>query len=393
MPDLAPGLEKKICHRIVALKASGIRVFNKRVSNIPGIIKLTLGEPDMNTPEHVKQAAINSIKNNDSHYSVDCGKIELREAISNYLKDTIGIKYDPKTEVVATVGATEAINAVTFAIASHDEKIIVPTPVFSLYWPVANLADTPYRLVNVAPDNFILTPQRLEAAIKKEKGKVRAVILNYPTNPTGVEYSKEQLAALAEVAKKYNLFVITDEIYSTLVYGVKHYSIASMIPERTLYISGLSKSHAMTGYRLGYVCGPARIIKQINKVHDLLVTCPVESSQAAAIEALNNGRADPEVYRKVYQKRRDFVVDKLNQMGMKTVKPQGAFYVFAKIPAKFGQDDMKFAVTLARKAKVCVTPGSAFGPGGEGYVRLSYASSDKNLRVAMERIKKFLKED
>lgn len=393
MPDLAPGLNKKISPRIVALKASGIRVFNKRVSGIPGIIKLTLGEPDMNTPEHVKQAAINSIKNNDSHYSVDCGKIELREAISNYLKDTIGIKYDPKTEVVATVGATEAINAVIFTIANHDEKIIVPTPVFSLYWPVANLANTPYRLVNVAPDNFILTPQRLETAIKAEKGKVRAVILNYPTNPTGVEYSKEQLAGLAEVAKKYNLFVITDEIYSTLVYGVKHYSIASMIPERTLYISGLSKSHAMTGYRLGYVCGPAEIIKQINKVHDLLVTCPVESSQAAAMEALNNGRDDPEAYRKVYQKRRDFVVAKMNQMGMKTVKPQGAFYVFAKIPAKFGQDDMKFAVTLARKAKVGVTPGSAFGPGGEGYVRLSYASSDENLRVAMERIKKFLKED
>ncbi len=393
MPELAPELENKVSKKVAALKASGIRIFDNQVSSIPGIIKLTLGEPDMNTPEHVKKAAMKSIADNDSHYSKQTGKPELRKAISNYLRDTIHVDYNPENEVVVTVGATEAINAVLFAISSPGDKVIIPTPVFSLYWPVASLADSQYTLVNTAPDHFILTPEKLEETIKKEKGKVRAVILNYPTNPTGVEYTKENLEGLAKVIRKYNLFVMTDEIYSTLVYGVKHYSIATMIPERTFYVSGLSKSHAMTGYRLGYVAGPAEIMKQVAKVHGLLVTCPTESSQAAAIEALNNGRDDPAVYRKVYKRRRDFVVAKLNQMGMKANTPQGAFYVWAKIPAKYGQDDKDFAVSLAKKGKVGITPGSAFGPGGEGYVRLSYASSDENLQEAMRRIDKFLKED
>ena len=376
MPELANdlGLSKKI----VNVKASGIRIFDNKVSTIPGIIKLTLGEPDMNTPEHVKQVAIKSIADNDSHYAPQKGKLELRKAISKYLKKATGIDYDPETEIVVTVGATEAINATLYAITNPGDKIAIPTPVFSLYWPVATLADADYILMNTAKDGFKLTPQKLKETIKE--------------NPT-IKYSEDEIRALAKVIEENHLYVITDEIYSTLTYGVKHFSIASLIPERAIYISGLSKSHAMTGYRLGYVAGPAKIMAEIGKVHGLMVTTTTDSSQAAAIEALEHGLDDPEQYRVVYQKRRDYVLKKLAEMGMQAVKPDGAFYIFAKIPAKYGQDDMQFALDLAFKEKVGITPGSAFGPGGEGYVRLSYASSDENLHEAMKRMKKFLQED
>lgn len=389
MPELANDLG--FSQKVQNVRASGIRNFDNKVSTIPGIIKLTLGEPDMNTPEHVKEAAIKSIQNNDSHYAPQKGKLELRKAISNYLNKNIGVKYDPETEVVVTVGATEAINAALFAITNPGDKVAIPTPVFSLYWPVATLADASYVLINTTEDNFKLTPQKLTETIK-ENPTIKAVILNYPTNPTGVEYTEDEIKALAKVIAENHLYVITDEIYSALTYGVKHHSIASLIPDRAIYISGLSKSHAMTGYRLGYITGPAKIMEQIGKVHGLMVTTTTDSSQAAAIEALENGLNDQEEYRKVYQKRRDFVLEKLSEMGMQAVKPEGAFYIFAKIPAQYGEDDMQFALDLAFKAKVGVTPGSAFGPGGEGYVRLSYASSDDNLREAMKRMNDFLQE-
>lgn len=388
MPELANDLA--LSKKIQSVKASGIRIFDNKVSTIPGIIKLTLGEPDMNTPEHVKTAAIESIRNNDSHYAPQKGKLELRQAISNYLKKASGVVYDPETEIVVTVGATEAINATLFSITNRGDKVAIPTPVFSLYWPVATLADADYVLMNTSEDNFKLTPERLESTLKEESN-IKAVILNYPVNPTGVEYTESEIRVLAEVIKAHNLYVITDEIYSTLTYGVKHFSIASVIPERAIYISGLSKSHAMTGYRLGYVAGPAKIMEQIGKVHGLMVTTTTDSSQAAATEALEHGLDDPEKYRKIYQRRRDFVLDELAKMGMQAVKPQGAFYIFAKIPAKYGKNDMQFALDLAFEAKVGITPGSAFGPGGEGYVRMSYASSDENLHEAMERMKNFLR--
>lgn len=318
--------------------------------------------------------------------------MELRQAISNFLKKKTGNDYDPESEIVVTIGATEAINAALFALTNPEDKILIPTPVFSLYWPVAYLADASYKLVSTADSGFKLTAEKLRQEVEQDPS-IKAVILNYPTNPTGVEYTKVEIQAIAKVVREKHLYMITDEIYSSLTYGVEHYSIASEIPERTLYISGLSKSHAMTGYRLGYIAGPEEIMEQIGKVHGLLVTTANDSAQAAAIEALNNGEQDPEEFRKIYQKRRDFVVDKLDQMQMETVKPQGAFYVFAKIPEKYGKDDMQFALDLAFKAKVGVTPGSAFGPGGEGYVRLSYASSDEDLQTAMARIQEFLEEE
>ncbi|MCC4369385.1 amino acid aminotransferase [Limosilactobacillus reuteri] len=390
MPELSADLYGTVSHKLDALQPSGIREFNKEVSKIPGIIKLTLGEPDMATPEHVKQAAIRSIEEDDSHYAPQMGKPELLEAISDYIQNTRDVHYDPQTEIIATVGATEALDATLFAILNTGDKVVVPTPIFSLYFPLIKMTGATVVQVDTSADNFVLTPEKLEEVLEEEGKGVKAVILNYPSNPTGREYPQEVLAGLAEVIKKHHLYAIADEIYSELVYGVEHYSIATMIPERTIFISGLSKSHAMTGYRLGYVAAPAKIMANISKMHAFLVTTVTNNVQVAAAEALTNGLDDPLEFRKIYQHRRDLLVAGLKKLGFEMLTPEGAFYLFAKIPAQFGTDDVAFAKQLAKEAKVGVTPGSAFGKGGDGYVRLSYASSDENLTEAIKRISEFL---
>lgn len=390
MPELSADLYGTVSHKLDALQPSGIREFNKEVSKIPGIIKLTLGEPDMATPEHVKQAAIRSIEEDDSHYAPQMGKPELLEAISDYIQNTRDVHYNPQTEIIATVGATEALDATLFAILNTGDKVVVPTPIFSLYFPLIEMTGATVVQVDTSADNFVLTPEKLEEVLEEEGKGVKAVILNYPSNPTGREYPQEVLAGLAEVIKKHHLYAIADEIYSELVYGVEHYSIATMIPERTIFISGLSKSHAMTGYRLGYVAAPAKIMANISKMHAFLVTTVTNNVQVAAAEALTNGLNDPLEFRKIYQHRRDLLVAGLKKLGFEMLTPEGAFYLFAKIPAQFGTDDVAFAKQLAKEAKVGVTPGSAFGKGGDGYVRLSYASSDENLTEAIKRISEFL---
>lgn len=390
MPELSADLYGTVSHKLDALQPSGIREFNKEVSKIPGIIKLTLGEPDMATPEHVKQAAIRSIEEDDSHYAPQMGKPELLEAISDYIQNTRDVHYDPQTEIIATVGATEALDATLFAILNTGDKVVVPTPIFSLYFPLIEMTGATVVQVDTSADNFVLTPEKLEEVLEEEGKGVKAVILNYPSNPTGREYPQEVLAGLAEVIKKHHLYAIADEIYSELVYGVEHYSIATMIPERTIFISGLSKSHAMTGYRLGYVAAPAKIMANISKMHAFLVTTVTNNVQVAAAEALTNGLDDPLEFRKIYQHRRDLLVAGLKELGFEMLTPEGAFYLFAKIPTQFGTDDVAFAKQLAKEAKVGVTPGSTFGKGGDGYVRLSYASSDENLTEAIKRIGEFL---
>lgn len=390
MPELSADLYGTVSHKLDALQPSGIREFNKEVSKIPGIIKLTLGEPDMATPEHVKQAAIRSIEEDDSHYAPQMGKPELLEAISDYIQNTRDVHYDPQTEIIVTVGATEALDATLFAILNTGDKVVVPTPIFSLYFPLIEMTGATVVQVDTSADNFVLTPEKLEEVLEEEGKGVKAVILNYPSNPTGREYPQEVLAGLAEVIKKHHLYAIADEIYSELVYGVEHYSIATMIPERTIFISGLSKSHAMTGYRLGYVAAPAKIMANISKMHAFLVTTVTNNVQVAAAEALTNGLDDPLEFRKIYQHRRDLLVAGLKELGFEMLTPEGAFYLFAKIPTQFGTDDVAFAKQLAKEAKVGVTPGSAFGKGGDGYVRLSYASSDENLTEAIKRIGEFL---
>lgn len=391
MPKLASELSGQVNERLNQVGPSGIREFDRRVSAVPDIIKLTLGEPDLNTPEHVKQAGIKSIQENDTHYSAQKGTIELRRAISGYLKKSQNLDYDPETEIIATVGATEAITATFLAMLNPGDKVIIPTPAFALYFPLVTIAGAELIMVDTSKDGFILTPEKLESVLKKEGSAVKAILLNYPGNPTGVEYPRETIEALADVIREHHMYVIADEIYCELTYGVDHFSIAKILPERTVLINGLSKSHAMTGWRMGYIAAPAEFTANATKMHAFMVTSPSNPAQAAATEALTNGLDDPIAMRKIYQKRRDFVEAAVKDMGLDMATPSGAFYAFVKIPDTFGTDDVRFAETLAKEAKVGGVPGSAFGAGGEGYIRFSYAASDEKLHEAMKRLKNYIK--
>lgn len=390
MPKLDAELKTTINDRLAAVPPAQIRAFDEEISAIPGLVKLTLGEPDFAVPAHVKEAAINSIQNDDSHYSASKGKIELRQAISKYLEQSRHIHYDPATEIVVTIGATEAVTATTFAMLNSGDKVIIPTPAFSLYFPSVSLTGAEPVKVNTADDGFLLSADRLEEVLTKEGSAVKAVLLNYPNNPTGRSYTEDELRALARVIKKHHIYAIVDEIYSSLMYDHPFYSLATLLPEQTILISGLSKSHAMTGYRLGYVAAPAEFIAAMSKMHSFMVTAPNDTAQAAAIEALENGEDDPQEFKQVYRQRRDKLATAMREMGFEIALPDGAFYIFAKIPAEFGDDDMAFARKLAHEAKVGVIPGNAFGPGGEGHIRLSYAAADTVIDIAIERLQNFM---
>ncbi|QLL68078.1 aminotransferase class I/II-fold pyridoxal phosphate-dependent enzyme [Lactobacillus johnsonii] len=391
MPKLANDLSLTKNTRLNSLGPSKIRAFDEKASQIPGIIKLTIGEPDLNTPDHVKDAAIADIKANDSHYAPQAGKPELLEAISNYLDRSLDVKYDPKTEICVTVGATGALNDVFMSILNPGDKILVPTPVWALYFQLIKLTGAIPVQIDTSKDDFILTPEHLETVLENEGKGAKAIILTDPSNPTGRVYPAATLKALSEIITKYHLFSVTDEIYGELVYDNNvHHSLSQYIPERNILISGLSKAYAMTGWRLGYIAAPADIMKTIQKVNAFLVTSVTDNVQAAAIEALNNGQADPLEARKIYEDRLEFMKTGLEKLGFEMSTPQGAFYIFAKIPDTFGTDDEAFANELATKAKVGVTPGRYFGKGGQGYVRMSYASSTEQLQEALKRIAKFV---
>jgi aminotransferase len=393
MPQLAQDLQGIVNHKLDALLPSDIRLFDKYVSQYEGVIKLTLGEPDLNTPEHIKQAAIRDIENNDSHYGPQSGKPKLLQAISKYVKGLTGVDYDPASEITVTVGATEALNCSLSALLNDGDKVIVPTPVWSMYMQLVCLTGATPVEVDTSDTGFILTPEKLEEVIEREGKGVKAVMLNDPTNPTGITYPKEVIEGLAEVIKKHHMYAISDEIYAELIYGeAKHYSLTSFAPERTIYVSGLSKSHAMTGWRLGFICGPAEIMKNICKMNNFLITSLTNNVQAAGVEALTNGLDDPKEFKAIYERRLTFMEEGLRELGFDMARPQGAFYIFAKIPAKFKGDDVAFAKALAKEALVGVTPGSFFGNGGKGYIRMSYASSDEDLHEALKRIGKFVSE-
>ncbi|MFV4930010.1 aminotransferase class I/II-fold pyridoxal phosphate-dependent enzyme [Lactobacillus delbrueckii] len=391
MPKLAQDLLPIINHKLDAVVPSDIRRFDKYVSQFDDVVKLTLGEPDLNTPEHIKQAAIRDIENNDSHYGPQSGKPELLQAIGKYVKGVTGVDYDPASEITVTVGATEALNCSLSALLNDGDKVIVPTPVWSMYMQLVCLTGATPVEVDTSDTGFILTPEKLEEVIEREGKGVKAVMLNDPTNPTGITYPKEVIEGLAEVIKKHHMYAISDEIYSELIYGdAKHYSLATYIPDRTIFISGLSKSHAMTGWRLGYICGPAEIMASVRKMNDFMITVVTNNVQAAAIEALTNGLDDPKEFRDIYQRRVNFMEKGLKKLGFDMALPRGAFYIFAKIPEKYQGDDVGFAKALAKDARVGVIPGSYFGAGGAGYVRMSYASSDEVLKEALKRITKFV---
>ncbi|PAK98943.1 amino acid aminotransferase [Lactobacillus kefiranofaciens] len=392
MPNLSSDLTPIINKRLNNLSASKIRAFDQKVSSIPGIIKLTIGEPDLNTPDHIKNAAIRDIQANDSHYAPQAGKPELLDAISNYLERKIGIHYDPTSEICATVGATGALNDVFMALLNPGDKILVPTPVWALYFQLIKLTGAIPIQIDTKKDNFILTPQHLRHVLDGRDKGAKAIILTNPSNPTGRVYPAEILKELAEVIKEYQIYSVTDEIYAELVYDtVKHHSLSEYIPDRNILISGVSKAYAMTGWRLGYIAGPKEIMQSICKINAFLVTAVTDNVQMAAVEALNNGHDDPKEAKKIYELRLQFMKTGLEKVGFEMATPQGAFYIFAKIPEQYGTDDEQFAFELAQKAQVGVTPGRYFGKGGEGYVRLSYASSNEQMQEALKRIINFVK--
>lgn len=391
MPEMKASLSSQFNTDLSRVQPTPIRVFDNNASKIPGIVKLTLGEPDFNVPDVGKQAEIKSINDNDSHYSAGSGTPELRQAIAHFLQNRYGLTYDANTEITVTIGATEAIYASLFAIINQGDQVLIPTPTFPLYEAIVNLLGGEAINIDTSDNGFVLSPEALQKALA-EHDHVKAIVLNYPSNPTGVTYSADQLKAIADVLADTNLVVIADEIYSELIYGGHHTSIAKFIPGQTIVLNGASKSGAMTGYRIGFMAAPAELMKRVGMVHSIMITSPSDPAMAAAVPIFDSeaGHQATLEMKKAYEERRDFLVDALQKIGFGVATPHGAFYVFAKIPADQGTDDVAFATKLAQEGKVAVIPGSYFGDGGEGYLRLSYATSMDNLKLAVERIKAML---
>lgn len=375
------------------IEVSLIRQFDQSISDVPGIMKLTLGEPDFTTPDHVKEAAKAAIDANQSHYTGMAGLPALRQAAADFVKTKYNLSYNPDNEILVTIGATEALSATLTAILEPGDTVLLPAPAYPGYEPIANLVGAEIVEIDTTANDFVLTPEMLEKAILEQGDKLKAVLLNYPTNPTGVTYSRKQIKELADVLKKYDVFAISDEVYAELTYSNEpHVSIAEYLPEQTILINGLSKSHAMTGWRIGLIFAPAVFTAQLIKSHQYLVTAAATMAQFAAIEALSVGKDDALLMKAEYLKRRDYIMDKMSALGFKIIKPDGAFYIFAKIPAGYEQDSFKFCQSFAREKAVAFIPGVAFGQYGEGYVRLSYAASMETITTAMDRLKEFMEE-
>lgn len=375
------------------IEVSLIRQFDQSISDVSGIMKLTLGEPDFTTPDHVKEAAKAAIDANQSHYTGMAGLPALRQAAADFLKSKYHLFYNPDNEILVTIGATEALSATLTAILEPGDTVLLPAPAYPGYEPIVNLVGAEIVEIDTTANDFVLTPEMLEKAILEQGDKLKAVLINYPTNPTGVTYSREQIKALADVLKKYDVFVVSDEVYSELTYSDEpHVSIAEYLPEQTILINGLSKSHAMTGWRIGMIFAPANFTAQLIKSHQYLVTAAATMAQFAAIEALSVGKDDALPMKTEYMKRRDYIIDKMSALGFKIIKPDGAFYIFAKIPAGYEQDSFKFCQDFAREKAVAFIPGVAFGKYGEGYLRLSYAASMETITTAMDRLKEFMEE-
>ena len=386
-------LTKRFNKQLDKIQVSLIRQFDQAISEIPGVLRLTLGEPDFTTPDHVKEAAKRAIDQNQSYYTGMSGLLTLRQAASDFVKEKYQLDYAPENEILVTIGATEALSATLTAILEEGDKVLLPAPAYPGYEPIVNLVGAEVVEIDTTENGFVLTPEMLEKAILEQGDKLKAVILNYPANPTGITYSREQLEALADVLRKYEIFVVCDEIYSELTYtGEAHVSLGTMLRDQAIIINGLSKSHAMTGWRLGFIFAPATFTAQLIKSHQYLVTAANTMAQHAAVEALTAGKSDAEPMKKEYIQRRDYIIEKMTVLGFEIIKPDGAFYIFAKIPASYNQDSFAFLKDFAQKKAVAFIPGAAFGRYGEGYVRLSYAASMETIREAMKRLEEYMRE-
>ena len=371
------------------IKPSGIRKFFDIVSEMKDAISLGVGEPDFDTPWHIRDEGIYSLERGKTFYTSNSGLKELREEICRYLDRKQNIKYNPDTEVIVTVGGSEAIDIGLRAMLNPQDEVIIPQPSYVSYEPCTLLAGAKPVIINLkAENNFKLTAEELQNAISP---KTKILILPYPNNPTGAIMEKSDLEKIAKIIIDNDIYIISDEIYSELTYGKNHVSIASIegMKERTILINGFSKAYAMTGWRLGYACGPSEIIKQMTKIHQFAIMCAPTTSQYAAIEALKNGDEDVTEMREAYNERRRFLINAFREMGLPCFEPFGAFYVFPCIK-EFSMTSEEFATKFLKEEKVAAVPGNAFGGSGEGFLRISYAYSIDNLKIAMERLKRFI---
>ena len=382
-------MTKPLSKMVETIKPSGIRKFFDIVSEMKDAISLGVGEPDFDTPWHIRDEGIYALSKGKTFYTSNAGLKELREEICNYLKRKQNIQYNPLKEVIVTVGGSEAIDIGLRAIVNAGDEVIIPQPAYVSYEPCTILAGAKPVIINLKAENeFRLTAEELENAITD---KTKVLILPFPNNPTGAIMERKDLEKIAEVIRKHDIYVMSDEIYSELTYKGEHVSIASIegMQERTILINGFSKAYAMTGWRLGYACGPEAIIKQMTKIHQFAIMCAPTTSQYAAVEALKNGEADVKMMRQAYNQRRRFLLNAFKEMNLECFEPFGAFYVFPCIK-EFGMTSEEFATRFLEEEKVAAVPGNAFGESGEGYLRISYAYSLDNLKIAMERFKRFV---
>lgn len=375
--------------KVKQIKPSGIRKFFDIVSEMDDAISLGVGEPDFDTPWHIREEGIYSLEKGRTFYTSNAGLSELKIEISKYLDRRFDLKYDPSDEIMITVGGSEAIDGALRAMLDAGDEVILPQPSYVSYEPCIVLADGVPVIVELKEENdFKLTREQLEKAVTD---KTKILIMPFPNNPTGAIMTKEELQPIVDFVIEHDLFVISDEIYSELTYSGNHVSIGAFpgMKERTIVINGFSKSYAMTGWRLGYACGPQVIIKQILKIHQFAIMCAPTTSQYAAIEALRHGDDDVEKMRDEYDRRRRFLLNAFEEMGIECFEPYGAFYMFPSIK-KFGMSSDEFATRLLKEEKIAVVPGTAFGDCGEGFLRISYAYSIDDLKAALERIGRFI---
>ena len=376
---------------IVNIKPSGIRKFFDIAAEMDDVISLGVGEPDFDTPWHVRDEGIYSLEKGRTSYTSNAGLKELKEEIAKFLKRRYDLTYDPAKEMIVTVGGSEGIDICMRAMLDPGDEVLIPQPSYVSYEPCAILANgTPVIIELKAENEFRLTAEELEAAITP---KTKLLVLPFPNNPTGAIMERKDLEAIAEVIVKHDLYVLSDEIYSELTYTENHVSICNLpgMQERTVLINGFSKSHSMTGWRLGYACGPQAIIKQMLKIHQFAIMCAPTTSQYAAVEAMRNGDEDVQEMKAEYNVRRKYLLKRFAEMGVDCFEALGAFYVFPCIK-EFGMTSDDFATAMLKSKKVCVVPGTAFGDCGEGFLRISYAYSMENLKIAMDRFEEFVNE-
>ena len=382
-------MRKLVADKVAAIQPSGIRKFFDIVSEMDDVISLGVGEPDFDTPWHIRDEGIYSLEKGRTYYTSNAGLLELRQEISKYVQNKYKVSYDPKSEILVTVGGSEAIDLSMRAMLEPGDEVLIPQPSFVAYEPCAVMADGVAKFIDLKAENeFRLTADDLRAAITD---RTKILVMPFPNNPTGSIMTKEDLEPIAEVVKRHDLYVLSDEIYSELTYKTEHVSIASLpgMQERTLVINGFSKGFAMTGWRLGYICGPSVIIEQMLKIHQFAIMCAPTNSQYAAIEGLRHCEDEVQQMRNAYNQRRRYLVNEFAKMKLECFEPFGAFYIFPSIK-EFGMTSEEFAMRFLEEEKVAVVPGSAFGESGEGFLRVSYAYSLEDLKEAIGRLSRFV---